>query len=172
MSRGSGRISVENEVDKLSCLQDVSVLPRASHGTAEMSLIQLNPSIRGHLNACVLWKNLICACVCEEQALYKGRESKKRKEKSLRKGFKKRVSIKHWWPEVEEEEMGMWKGKIADNFLCFLMRMRQRAVPSVPRSHTAALSKMQYFFTPEESRNKRQEAWRLMHPKGWKHQCW
>ena len=147
MSRGSGRISVENEVDKLSCLQDVSVLPRASHGTAEMSLIQLNPSIRGHLNACVVWKNLVCACVCEEQALYKGRES----------GFKKRVSLKHWWPEVEEEEMGMWKGKIADNFLCFVMRMRQRAVPSVPRSHTAALSKMQCLFIPEESRNERQE---------------
>jgi hypothetical protein len=35
--------------------------------------------------------------VCEGQALYKGRKS----------GFKKRVSIKHWWPEVEGEEMGM-----------------------------------------------------------------
>lgn len=33
------------EVDKLSCLQDISVLHRASGETAEMSLIQLNPSI-------------------------------------------------------------------------------------------------------------------------------
>ena len=110
------------EVDKLSCLQDVSVLHRASRETAEMFLIWLNPSIWGHLNACVVWKNLICVCVCEGQALYKGRKS----------GFKKRVRIKLWWPEVEEEEMGMWKGKIADYFLCFLLRRSKELYPVPP----------------------------------------